>query len=123
MWLIPTIVEYIKETGNVSFADEIFRYADEGEGTVYEHMIRILDFSDRQVGEHGICKGLRADWNDCLNLGGGESALVSCLHYWALQSFLTLARYLGRTEDVRMYSQMAEKVKKICNTILWEYIQ
>ncbi len=120
LWLIPTIVEYIKETGNVSFADEIFRYADEGEGTVYEHMIRILDFSDRQVGEHGICKGLRADWNDCLNLGGGESALVSCLHYWALQSFLTLARYLGRTEDVRMYSQMAEKVKKICNTILWD---
>ena len=26
------------------------------------------------VGQTGICKGLRADWNDCLNLGGGESA-------------------------------------------------
>ena len=38
-------------------------------------MKRILDFSCRQVGEDGICKGFRADWNDCLNLGGGESAM------------------------------------------------
>ena len=34
--------------------------ADGGEGTVYEHMKRILDFSARQVGINGICKGLRA---------------------------------------------------------------
>ena len=50
--------------------------ADGGEGSVYEHMKKILDFSAEQVGEHGVCLGLRADWNDCLNLGGGESALV-----------------------------------------------
>ncbi|MCR5578954.1 MAG: hypothetical protein K6F74_07065, partial [Prevotella sp.] len=36
-------------------------------------MKRILDFSTEQVGASGVCKGLRADWNDCLNLGGGES--------------------------------------------------
>ncbi|MDD2972449.1 MAG: N,N'-diacetylchitobiose phosphorylase [Lachnospiraceae bacterium] len=120
LWLIPSIVEYIKETGDLSFADEVLTYADGGEGTVYEHMQRILDFSDRQVGESGICKGLRADWNDCLNLGGGESALVSFLHYWALQNFLELAERLGRQEDVQTYRGMSVKVKNVCDTKLWD---
>ena len=120
LWLVASIVEYIKETGEIEFADEIVTYADGGEGTVYEHMMRILDFSAEQVGATGICKGLRADWNDCLNLGGGESALVSFLHYWAISNFLELAKYLKRETDVEKYTAMQEKVHKVCNEELWD---
>lgn len=120
LWLVSAIVEYVKETGEFSFLDQVLSYADGGEGTVYEHMMKILDFSAEQVGESGICKGLRADWNDCLNLGGGESAMVSFLHYWATRNFLEAARYLNRTADVEKYEQMAEKVKQVCDTRLWD---
>ena len=120
LWLVPSIIEYIKETGETGFADEAVTYADGGEGTVYEHMKRILDFSAEQVGATGICKGLRADWNDCLNLGGGESAMVSFLHYWAISHFLQLAEYLGRTEDVEKYQAMRERVGNVCNRELWD---
>ncbi len=120
LWLVSSIVEYIKETGEIGFVDERVTYADGGEGTVYEHMTRILDFSAKQVGETGICKGLRADWNDCLNLGGGESAMVSFLHYWALENFIELAEYLGRKEDAEKYGEMAGQVKKVCNERLWD---
>ncbi|MDR2149924.1 MAG: N,N'-diacetylchitobiose phosphorylase [Spirochaetaceae bacterium] len=119
LWLVPAIVEYIRETGDLDFVDKVLSYADGGAGTVYEHMTKILDFSAEQVGKTGICKGLRADWNDCLNLGGGESAMVSFLHHWALVHFLDLAEKLGRTEDVHKYSALKEKVHAVCEAELW----
>lgn len=120
LWLVSSVVEYLKETGEFEFVDEIITYADGGEGSVYEHLTKILDFSAEQVGITGICKGLRADWNDCLNLGGGESAMVSFLHYWALNNFISLATYLNRTEDIEKYTAMAEAVKEVCNKELWD---
>lgn len=120
LWLIPSIVEYIRETGEEKFLDLVVPYADQGEGTVYEHMKKILDFSAEQVGEHGICLGLRADWNDCLNLGGGESALVSFLHVWALEHFLEAAALKESPEDVKKYSDMLEQVKGVCQRELWD---
>lgn len=120
LWLVSSIVQYVRETGDVGFVDTVVRYADGGEGTVYDHMKRILDFSAKQVGAHGICKGLRADWNDCLNLGGGESAMVSFLHYWAICNFVELAKKLGRRDDAAYYETMAAAVKKISRQELWD---
>ena len=120
LWLVGAIVNYIKETGETGFVNEIVTYADGGEGSVYEHMCHILDFSAREVGAHGICKGLRADWNDCLNLGGGESAMVSFVHHWALVQFVALAKYMGRSEDASRYEAMAEQVRKTCEGVLWD---
>ena len=120
LWLVSSIVQYVRETGDVGFVDTVVRYADGGEGTVYDHMKRILDFSAKQVGAHGICKGLRADWNDCLNLGGGESAMVSFLHHWAICNFVELAKKLGRNGDAEDYEAMAAAVKKISRQELWD---
>ncbi len=120
LWLVSSVVQYVRETGELGFADEIVTYADGGEGTVYEHLKRILDFSAREVGRNGICRGLRADWNDCLNLGGGESAMVSFLHLWALGNFCGLARALGREEDAARYEALADTVRGRCRDFLWD---
>lgn len=120
LWLVSTIVEYVKETGEFDFLDQVLTYADGGKGTVYEHITRILDFSDEMVGATGICKGLRADWNDCLNLGGGESAMVTFLHYWAICNFIELLEYRGEEADLIKYTAMRDKVKQVCDQELWD---
>jgi N,N'-diacetylchitobiose phosphorylase len=120
LWLVVSVCEYVKETGDVGLFDEVIPYADEGEATVYEHLKRTLDFSAEQVGPTGICKGLRADWNDCLNLGGGESAMVSFLHHWALLAFVEAARFLGRDIDAKRYTALAERVRAACEKELWD---
>ncbi len=120
LWLVASICEWVVENGEPEFFDQIIPYADGGEGTVYEHLTKILDFSAKYIGKNGICQGLRADWNDCLNLGGGESAMVSFMHHWALKIFIESAKQLGREDDVKKYSEMAEKVKQACEKELWD---
>ena len=120
LWLVSAVVQYIRETGDFGFADETVTFADGGEGTVYEHLKHVLDFSAAQVGMNGICKGLRADWNDCLNLGGGESAMVSFLFHWALKNFIALAERLGREDDAAHYTQIAADVRRTCEDVLWD---
>ncbi|MDD1794198.1 N,N'-diacetylchitobiose phosphorylase [Enterovibrio makurazakiensis] len=120
LWIVPTIIKYVTETGEESFLDEVIPYADGGNATVYEHMKAALNFSAEYVGQTGICKGLRADWNDCLNLGGGESSMVSFLHFWALQEFITLAKHKGQDADVQAYTEMAANVREACEKHLWD---
>lgn len=119
LWLIPAICEYVRETGETDFFHQVIPYADGGQDTVYEHMKKILDFTYSQLGAHGIAKGLRADWNDCLNLGGGESAMVAFLHLWALSHFLSAASYMGRSEDVLLYRAMEKEMAGNCRRVLW----
>jgi N,N'-diacetylchitobiose phosphorylase len=120
LWLVVSTCEWIVETGNLDFFDEVIPFADKGEGTVYEHLTKILDFSAEYTGSSGICQGLRADWNDCLNLGGGESSMVSFMHYWAIKTFVKSAAQLGREDDVNKYQALAAKVKEACEKILWD---
>jgi N,N'-diacetylchitobiose phosphorylase len=132
LWLVSTVVEYIRETGDTDFADMILPYADTANaahrsdsnsaspGSVYDHLKRILDFSGRMTGSHGLCLGLRADWNDCLNLGGGESALVSCLYLWALDNFVQLAEFLGCRGDALHYKAVHQQVLDVCREQLWD---
>ncbi len=120
LWLAPSVCEYVKETGDVALFELEVPFADAGTATVYEHLKRALDFSAEQVGPTGICKGLRADWNDCLNLGGGESAMVSFLHHWALTAFVEAAGFLGHADDARKYCLLAEKVRGACEKELWD---
>ncbi|MGN1021895.1 MAG: GH36-type glycosyl hydrolase domain-containing protein [Lachnospiraceae bacterium] len=120
IWLVSAIDQYVKETGDFGFVDEVITYADGGAGTVYEHMKKILDFSSREVGAHGICKGLRADWNDCLNLGGGESAMVSFLLVWAMKKFVSLAERLERREDMAYYRAKCREISTRAEKVLWD---
>ncbi len=120
LWIIASVCEYVKETGDFAFFNELVPFADGGEASIYEHLKRSLDFSTAQVGMDGICKSLRADWNDCLNLGGGESAMVSFLHHWALLNFIEAAEHLGRDDDAVKYSAAAEKVRRACEGNLWD---
>jgi len=114
LWLVPSMVEWVKETGRLELLDEVVPFADTfaspaereavmgpdagrfdpAPASVYEHLYRAVEFSAEQVGANGIAKGLRADWNDCLNLGGGQTALVTFLHVWAAGALIEVTRQL-----------------------------
>ena len=120
LWLVAAVCEFVKETGRIDFLDEIVPFADGGAATVYDHLRRALDFSAQYVGASGICQGLRADWNDCLNLGGGETSMVSFMHAWALGAFIEAAGAYGRSADATHYQNMLDNVRAACERELWD---
>ncbi|WP_099331910.1 GH36-type glycosyl hydrolase domain-containing protein [Actinomyces minihominis] len=120
LWLVPTVIEYVKETGDDSFLDLVVPFADGSPATVYEHLKAALDFSAEHVGDNGVALGLRADWNDCLNLGGGESALVTFLHAWALRDFIGLALERQDAQAAAHYQAELDRITEVTNSLLWD---
>lgn len=94
LWLLLAVPAYVQETGDVAFFDQQVEYADAGSGRVIEHLEQALLFSWQNRGPHGLCTGLAADWNDCLNLkGSGETIFSTFLFLRAVREFLTLAAH------------------------------
>ncbi len=120
LWIVGSVCEYVMETGELEFFNEVIPFADEGKASVYEHLKRSIDFTAEQTARNGVCLGLRADWNDCLNLGGGQSGMVSFMHYWAIKYFVGAAEILGYENDVQEYSKMAENVRLSVERELWD---
>jgi N,N'-diacetylchitobiose phosphorylase len=141
LWLVPSVLEYVKETGDLGFLDQVVPFADSeltlaersevlggdaasrfdsAPATVYEHLRRAIEFSAEQVGVNGIAKGLRADWNDCLNLGGGQTALVSFLHVWAADALAEVAGHLGWAEEQERLRAISAKVSDAVDRELWD---
>jgi cellobiose phosphorylase len=91
LWLFNTIPAYVKETGNIDFYRKVLPFADEGKASVLGHMKAALEFNLNRSGSHGLPCGLKADWNDCLELGQqGETVFVAFQLRFALQTYIEI---------------------------------
>jgi len=98
LWLFPTVWKYIAETGNTALLDEVIPYADNGEDSLFNHLIKAIEFSLDHLGIHGLPAGLHADWNDCLRLGAnGVSVFVALQLYYAFEIMIRFAKFKKNT--------------------------
>lgn len=70
LWLLFSVIAYLKETGDYSILDEKVPFNNDPAttDTLWEHLRRSLRFVRENLGPHGLPLIGRADWNDCLNL-------------------------------------------------------
>lgn len=120
LWLFPSIYKYISETGHLDFVDEVIPFANEGSGTVYEHLKRAINFSMERLGVHGMPAGLHADWNDCLRLGKeGESTFVAFQFYYAMSILSLFAEYKNDTDYMDYLNTNREKLGETIERFCW----
>ncbi|MEO3946766.1 N,N'-diacetylchitobiose phosphorylase [Gorillibacterium sp. CAU 1737] len=121
LWLFPTLIRYVKESGNWAYIDEVIPYANKEEGTVYDHLKRAIQFSLDRMGAHNMPAGLHADWNDCLRLGAkGESTFVAFQLYMAYNVFIEIAERKGNKEDVAWAEKLREELSRTLQENAWE---
>lgn len=119
LWLLLAIPGYLRETGDYDYLNQTVQYADEGEATVLEHLRQAVRFSWNHRGPNGFLLGLRADWNDCINLRGkGESMFSTFLFLKGIDELTTLLKRLGQPTDE--FDGYAETVRAAVKERAWD---
>ncbi len=124
-WVAPTINAYLQETGDYGFLSERVRYLDEGEDTVWEHILTTVRYSSNDCGEHGLVHIHVGDWNDSLNgmgkRGIGESVWTSIALYNALLATIEISENVVHDDAiVAEMKERAERIKAAINEYGWD---
>ncbi len=81
-WIAPTVLAYLKESGDFSILkEEVGYYDDDRNESVFMHVKRGIDYLFATQGEHGLSLWGGGDWNDSIDSAGlqmkGESIWLS----------------------------------------------
>lgn len=123
LWLVMTAYNIVIEEGKLDYLDEVVEYYDGGEGTVWEHIKKSIDFCMANLGKIcGFPLMLSSDWNDMLykvcREGKGESIWTSMQFGTVLRQIAELAELKG--EDKQKYLDIYETQKKLVNEVAWD---
>ncbi len=121
LWLFDSVQAYVKETGNKDFYHKLLPYADQGEDTVIGHLRKAIEFNLQRSGANGLPCGLKADWNDCLELGHkGETVFVAMQLRHALKIYIEICMYTGKTEDAVWAERKLSELDTIIHSAAWD---
>ncbi|MGC9342108.1 MAG: GH36-type glycosyl hydrolase domain-containing protein [Bacteroidales bacterium] len=121
LWLFDSVQTYVKETGDTEFYHKVLPYADEGEAKVIEHLRKAIEFNLERSGSHGLPCGLKADWNDCLELGHkGESVFVAMQLRHALKIYIEINEFVNDPAEVRWAEEKIKEFDEIIDASAWD---
>jgi cellobiose phosphorylase len=124
VWLPYTVVSYIKETGDVNFLKEEFRFCDGDKATVYEHILRAIRYLCSRRGDHKLPYILKADWNDAYDhvglQGKGESVWLAMALCRACKQVGELAAFIGDEPVAHEMSEKYDELRTIVNEVGWD---
>lgn len=122
-WIIYSVAEWLKETGDFSVLAEPVPFQDGGTGTILQHLRAAARVLAEDRGPHGLSRIRTADWNDALNISGdpeAESAMLSaqaCIAFAELAEIAEITGDRGYARELR--SLRAEFIERI-NAHCWD---
>ena len=130
LWIVYLAYAIIAETGDLSILDrEIPFLAPDmknhtGSATLWEHLLRGIEFTENHLGEHGLPLILFSDWNDHLGpfgrRGKGESIMVSEQLIYALRQLSELAELRGEDDLVKKFAARIKQQEDALEKYAWD---
>jgi cellobiose phosphorylase len=124
LWLVIAVCAYVRETGDVGYLEEKVAYWDGEEATIWEHMMRAVEFTVEHRGPHGLPRMGFSDWDDTLNAdhGSGKAESVWCAQQFckAVLDMAELCEFLARPEEAKQFRTMHLEMSKILNDVAWD---
>ncbi len=124
LWIPFGLIEYLNETHDFSILDEVVKFYDKGEASVYDHMVRALDFAISECTDRGLPRIRKGDWNDTLDhigpLGKGETIWGAFFLCYVLDKTFELLDHKGDAAVKDRWHKAYNKVATVVNKIAWD---
>jgi cellobiose phosphorylase len=124
VWMTELVNAYVRETGDFAVLDKVVPYLDGGKGSVWDHLVKIVERLVNLRGKHNLVLVGGGDWNDALGpfgeKGKGESAWLSMLVVRGLRMLVELADATGRKNDARKMSKWRKSLVDAFNRNAWD---
>ncbi len=129
LWLPFVAKAIISETGDLSLLEDVVSYYTEGdlpesEGTVWEHMMRAVEWTETQLGAHGLPLILKGDWNDIVHKfadeGKGESVFFAMQYITGMRMLVEMGTPAGKEKDVQRLKELIAKMEKTLQEHAWD---
>jgi cellobiose phosphorylase len=140
-WLVLGVAAYLKETGDDSILDVAVPFDNQpgSEQSLYDHLVRSLEYTLERLGPHQLPLIGRADWNDCLNLncfsetpgesfqttqnrdgGVAESVFIGGLFVLAAGEMVAIANRRGDSASATRYREAAATMTSVVEEHGWD---
>ncbi|RKF13242.1 glycosyl transferase [Alginatibacterium sediminis] len=128
LWSVLAVCQYLKETGDLEFLNKSIPFysktlalEEREQGSVYEHMLRALEFTWNNIGQHQLPLLGFADWNDTVNLPtGAESLFVANLFGKAIIELSEVCRAIDDTANLEKIQSYHAIMKERVNQHAWD---
>jgi cellobiose phosphorylase len=124
LWLILGVCAYLRETGDIAYLDHKVAYWDGGEDTIWNHMLRAVDFTLNHRGPQGLPRIGFSDWDDTMNVdhgsGKAESVWVAQHFCRAMLDLAELSDHIDATTDAERFRALHTQMAGIINKVAWD---
>ncbi|HUT61000.1 MAG TPA: hypothetical protein VNA25_24395 [Phycisphaerae bacterium] len=124
-WILFTAPSLVAESGDLALLEEVVPYFESAEkGTVWDHMLRAMQFLANDLGPNGLCDQHHADWNDGLEAtpetGRRESVMVTQQLAYGLREVRAPAEIRGDRAVAAEAGQLYETFARRLNEVAWD---
>jgi cellobionic acid phosphorylase len=124
-WLSICMKAYLDETNDYDFLNERISFADEKEEvTVFDHMVRAMNWLIEDRNDLGLNYIRQGDWCDPMNMvgceGKGVSGWLTLATSYAIRLWAEIAEEFGDTTLAQFYREKVLEVNQSVNAYLWD---
>jgi cellobiose phosphorylase len=123
------LARYVRETGDYSVLKERTPYVEPTGGpskktdTIYEHVMKGLEFFFKHFSKRGLPLIMKADWNDALDQVGndrkGDSVMLAAWAVICIRDFYTCMEHMGDKKRLAAYKKKVDTLVETINRIGW----
>ena len=124
LWLILGTCAYLRETGDFAYLDERVGFQDGGDDTVWEHILRAVEFTLNHRGPQGLPRLGFSDWDDTMNLdhgsGKAESVMAAQQFCRTMLDLAGLSEAIGKNVEAQRFLALKDEMVEIINKVAWD---